>query len=384
MPGILLFLVAFDPQVPFLPNGIGFTFLVALFLFPIFFIGIQNKSFCDYFIRKFNGFYLLFSAALLFILIRLTVNGGDNFIFILSWFKAFFVFLACYFVFIIFYSKKSVSYFALNLLFVYLINGVVNFLWGSFPSVFEFLRIFQGEVISDSLGKNPYRNSFISGSGYYSIGTAYGLIFLLLVYHLATVRPKSLIFSFGLSVSLIAGVFAARTSLLAIIPALIYLFKTRVVYSLLAAGFTVGIATSLWPLLEPYANWILSFFNAVEDASGSHLIKEMFFWPGEYVFLFGMGAVNDGAFVYTDSGYMQDILFGGIVFLLMKISFLAVFTKLIIKRHVYFCFSLIFATLLFHFKGLFFYNNAQGMAAFYFSFFYFLKLEYERRNGWNG
>src|SRR5690606_3883527 len=99
------------------------------------------------------------------------------------------------------------------------------------------------------------------------------------------------------------------------------------------------------------------------------LVEKMYFWPGDSAFFIGLGAVNDGTFVYTDAGYMQDVLFGGIFFLALKLSFLIFFLFFSFKRYPLFSTSVVFAILLFHFKGLFIYNNAQGMAAFYFIIF---------------
>jgi hypothetical protein len=97
----------------------------------------------------------------------------------------------------------------------------------------------------------------------------------------------------------------------------------------------------------------------------------MYFWPGLETFLYGLGAVNDGTFVYTDAGYMQDILFGGILFLLAKLLFVVVLFVVVSRVSLIFACFFTVAVLLFHMKGLFIYNNAQGMAAFYLTFFHF-------------
>ena len=118
----------------------------------------------------------------------------------------------------------------------------------------------------------------------------------------------------------IAGFVSARTAFFAIAPALFYIFKSRLVYFSYASLAGIGLIYFLLdlPELEPYRFWMLSFFDLTNDASASHLIEKMYFWPGTDVFFYGKGFVNNGLFTYTDGGYMQDILFGGIFFLLLK------------------------------------------------------------------
>lgn len=380
MSYFFLFLVAFDPQVPLLPSGVGFTLLVSLVLLPFVLLRLNlQASSTAIFIKECFPLFAIFLVSFVFILIRILVNEGRNIEFILSWAKAFFVFTSCLFVFLLFFSKKKSSFFIGSLAIVYLSNAVINYVSGSYPQLFGFLELFRGEVISDSLGKNPYRNSFLSGSGYYSIGTAYGLIVLLFSFYLVHTKSKNFLLAAAISFSAIAGFVAARTAFFAIAPALFYIFKSRFLYFVF---FVFSGIVSLYfllelPALQPYKAWMLSFFSLSNDGSGSYLIEEMYFWPGEAIFLFGMGAVNNGSFTYTDAGYMQDILFGGISFLAIKLSFLMILVFRFYRSYPLFVSLVSVALLVFHFKGAFFYNNAQGMAAFYFLYLYLYKFGLE-------
>lgn len=382
MSYFLLFLVAFDPQVPFLPNGVGFTFLISLILLPFVVLKSSVVGLDDIYVffKKYICFFYLFLLSLLLILVRLLANEGEGVEFILSWVKAFFVFVSCFFVFFLFFKDKQSSYFVISLVFVYSVNAVLNYVSGTFPEAFGFLDLFRGAVISDSLGENPYRNSFISGSGYFSIGSAYGLIVLLFSFYLVQSKSKSLLLLSAVAFTAIAGFIAARTSFFAIAPALFIIFKSRFLHFVFLAMVSYTFIYYLLdlPALQSYKNWMLSFFSLSDDASGSYLIELMYFWPGDSIFFFGLGAVNDGTFIYTDSGYMQDILFGGVFFVTIKLFFLAVLFFGFFKKYPVFITFVTFAILAFHFKGLFIYNNAQGMAAFYFIFFYLLKLDTEK------
>ncbi|WP_148863380.1 hypothetical protein [Marinobacter fonticola] len=369
----LLFLVAFDPQVPFLPNGVGFTFLVAIFLLLPLAIKLQAS---DHVVRTIFKqslpLLVVFLVAFAFIIFRTILSYGGNLEFVLSWFKAFFVFLACLFVFLIFYADRGLKFYIYSLFFVYALNVVVNFVSGTFPDYFTFLEYFRGEVISDSLGNNPYRDSFVSGSGYYSIGTAYGLIVLLFSYYLVKFRSNNVLLLVLLSFCSVAGFIAARTSFFALAPAFFYILKSRFIYFVLLSvvGAVILYLVIELPALQSYKAWMLSFFYFFDDASGAYLVNQMYFWPGDYAFLIGRGSVNDGTFIYTDAGYMQDVLFGGVLFLAIKLSLLLVFVLTFFKKSPFFVTLVVFAVLVFHFKGLFLYNNAQGMAAYYFTFFF--------------
>jgi hypothetical protein len=377
---LFLFLVAFDPQVPFAPNGIGFTFVTTLVLVPFVFLKLSNDV-CGkdcFLVKKTVPFIVLFLLAVFFIFFRLIINGGDNIEFVLSWGKAFFVFLSCFFVFLLFYLNRSASIFIIDLFVVYGFNSIINFVVGSYPENFQFLDAFRSKLISDNLGANPYRNSFISGSGYYSIGTAYGLMVLLFSFYIGRSRSKNLIMGFFFALSAISGFVAARTAFFAMGPALFYLFKARFFNFLWLSSLGSVLLFFLirLPAFQPYINWMLSFFELSGDRSADYLINYMYFWPGDSVALFGLGSVNDGRFTYTDAGYMQDILFGGVFFLLIKMSFVFYFAYSFLSRYPLFVFFVIFSVLAFHFKGLFLYNNAQGMAAFYFICFYLWSLQY--------
>lgn len=380
MSYFFLFLVAFDPQVPFLPSGVGFTLLVSLVLLPFVLLrlNLQVNS-AAIFLKECFPLFAIFLVSFVFILIKILVNEGENIEFTLSWVKAFFVFTSCLFVFLLFFYKKTSSFFIASLAIVYLSNAAINYVSGSYPQLFGFLEVFRGEVISDRLGGNPYRNSFLSGSGYYSIGTAYGLMVLLFSFYLVHSKSKSFLLTAAISFSAIAGFIAARTAFFAIAPAFFYIFKSRLLYFVFFA--LTGVVSLYFllelPALQPYKAWMLSFFSFSEDGSGSYLIEKMYFWPGEAIFLFGMGVVNNGYFTYTDGGFMQDILFGGIFFLAIKLSFLMVLIFRFFRKYLLFVSLVSVALFAFHFKGAFFYNNAQGMAAFYFLYFYLCKLEVE-------
>jgi hypothetical protein len=373
----VLFLLAFDPQIPFLPNGVGFTFLLFFALLPVVLYRVEQKQGALIF-KHSAPLLFIFFISMAYMVGRLIFNQGENVIFVLSLFKAFFVFGSIFFYFVVFYkdgiSDKFVAYIAV----AYAANAIFNFISGTYPEHFVFFENFKSEVISDSLGANPYRNSFISSSGYFSIGTAYGLASLLIAYHIAKGKAINFFFSSAFVLICIAGFIAARTSFFAIAGAVFYIFINRSFYSLYLGVVSILVLSLvlLLPPLEPYVLWMQSFFVDFDtSSSASYLLNEMYFWPGMGVVLRGSGFVNDGTFIYTDAGYMQDIMFGGVVFLFIKLLFVVIFFAAVSRVSFLFAFLFCASVLAFHFKGLFVYNNAQGMAIFYFTYFYFCSRE---------
>lgn len=276
---VILFIIAFDPQVPFFPNGVGFTFVISCLLFVPFVLKLMRSQ-SLWVQHSAMPIIIIFLIIFVYMLFRILMNDGGNFEFSLSLFKAFFVFLAVTFYFFVFYSAADMSGFAGKFASIYTVNALINFLAGTYPEYFSFLDPFRSQSISDSLGSNPYRYSFISGSGYFSIGTAYGLAALFLTYHLVVSRSKGSLMTMALIATSVAGFIAARTSFFAIFAAIVYVITCRPVYGLYLLAMSVFFVfiILLLPTFTPYVAWMQSFFLDFESSSSaSHLLNEMYF-----------------------------------------------------------------------------------------------------------
>lgn len=372
MKNFLLFLIIFDPQIPYFIDGVGFTAIIFPGLIAAFLIknngNIPKVSVFKH-ARPFvvlHFFLLLFSAILL-------LAFGDNFEYLLGVAKAIVVYCAIV-SYILFYNPSFDKKFFVGLLYSYCVNAVINFSAGTFTEYFSWMEVFRSHAISDALGANPYRNNFISGSGYFSIGTAYGLFFLFYIYFSGS-RKTGLLSSVSLFLVGVAGFVGARTSMFAIGAGTAYLlrkFQVRKIIILTIVGILlVYFAFNENGILAPYKMWLLSFFRGKEDASAEYLLNEMFFWPGTNIFFLGSGVVNDGTFTYTDSGFMQDIVFGGVFYAFLKFAFPLYFVIRFFKREPVFMLLFLGVAVAFQIKGAFFVSNAQGMAIFYLMYFFF-------------
>ncbi|MFT4693832.1 MAG: hypothetical protein ACI8TE_000730 [Francisella sp.] len=376
---MLVFCILFDPQVPFLPNGVGFSFLVVIILIP--FVMSQKFRINNFYeFVYYKNYFIIFMILLLYIVFMICLHQSDI-AFLLSWCKAFVLFCAFYFVYSLFLKDSSPSYLFKILLCAFVFNALVNIVAGTFYNTFDFLNIFHGAGISDSLGKNYYRHSFITGSSYFSIGTAYGVFCILFMSHIVKNNKYSVPILLLFSLVCLSGFVAARTSGIAIILSVMYLFlsKPSKFLKLLVIGMICVFVLISLPNMSKYSNWMLSFFDLAHNGSANYVIHKMYFWPGLDIFIYGTGYSHPGAFIYSDGGYMNDILFGGIVFAIVKISFLLMFFRAFFKSNKFIITIICVSILLFNFKGLFMYNNAQGMAIFYFTSLYFLKLREDSR-----
>lgn len=372
MKYFLLFLIVFDPQIPYLINGIGFSAVV----FPILFFSalIKNRFFIlnsKVFVYAINFNFLYF--LLFFYSIIVLVVTGKDFDYLLGVIKAFIVFCAVVSYLIYFRPKFDDEFFS-KLLFIYCLNAIFNFAAGTFPEYFAWAEVFRGHSISDSLGENPYRDSFISGSGYFSIGTAYGLFFLSYIFFIFN-KKLGLLKNLGILLVIFAGFFGARTSIFAVGAGFGYLMwrlQVKKIAFLVVVGMLFFVfVMNYYDFIEKYKTWLLSIFDGKDEASVDNLMNEMFFWPGEKIFFLGSGGVNDGNFAYTDSGFMQDILFGGVFYMLLKFAFPLYFSIRFFRNEPIFVMFFLSVAVAFQIKGPFFVNNAQGMAIFYLMYFFF-------------
>lgn len=368
----LFFLIVFDLQVPFLPNGYGSSLLVLVLLLAIAFLRNKVKVSSRVFYALFPLFVLHIAVAL-FVVLRLLYDKGDEFQVVLSAAKSAIVFLAI-FLFFLMYERaaESIPYL---IKIIFLFNALVCFVAGSIPSVLELVRYFQFE--SGATTFIAYRNSFLSGSGFFSIGSAYGLVTFFLVYTYMVER-KLTDFSTVISILFIfaAGFVAARVSMIGIaLSALLLLFSNFRTF--LKASFVLIFAVIMFftmPGLDTYNSWLFEFFsNGLQSSTLTVLLQDMYFFPDLSTFIFGDGKYGLSGEVYyggSDVGYMRNLFFGGVLYVALLLAF-PMLLLLEARRHkAILCFGSVILICAFHAKGAFIYNNAQGMSVFYAIYLY--------------
>lgn len=375
------FLLIFDLRIPGLPSGVGSSLIcVVLLLLVLLFSG--KKKIIAMVIVRYRFLIFLHFVIIVYALFRVMLAGAEDLTIIPATLKSLTLFVACIMYFCVFDEaiKESPSL----IFWLFLLNAIICFIAGAFPSVLAVARIFQHEVLTEN-GGIVFRNAFFSGSGYFSIGTAYGLAFLFIIYCFSYDGRKLLAVEYlGLTLIVAAGALAARTSMFAFVLGVIYLaFRRFSNIFLIAALFGVFfVLFVVFPDLGIYNNWLFEFVkNGGESGSTDALFRDMYFLPDMETLIIGDGKHNvpGGFYGGSDAGYMRNILFGGIPYLFLLLLFPVSLAAKIVKVSVPFSFVVLLSILAFHAKGSFIYNNAQGMAVFYIMYVYFARTRQEVR-----
>lgn len=183
------------------------------------------------------------------------------------------------------------------------------------------------------------RGTAISGSAFFGLAVAYGILFVIIVYHWKEWKYKHTITRVIVLVILCLGAISAgRTSFVGIAIALLYFFienlkkcnylRTRngmlgfcFIMCILLISFCMIVQKSKSNYsLKIFFEYSSEFFRNFMDGKGlsssstESLFGKMYFSLNFKQILIGDGRYIDGGLYYmhTDAGYMRTILFGGI------------------------------------------------------------------------
>lgn len=369
------FLLLFDVHVPGLPDGVGSSALMLPFFLLVFLLrpDVSNLS---YVFSRFLPLVVAHFLIIIYVILRIVIGGAAELSMLLAVAKSIVLFLAVFMYWSLYSVPESKTpEFIMRSFFV---NAIICFAAGSIPVMLEYVRLFQ--IPTNNANLIPYRNAFISGSGFFSIGSAYGLAFVFLSYiYLVSVRKIAIVRVFQLLVIFSAGFIAARTSLVALVSVSFMLIFCRAAsfWKMLILMLVTLIVFLLIPGLDKYNAWLFELFvKGKESGTLQGLVTHMYFIPELSTLLFGDGIHNvataSGSYYGgSDVGYLRNMLFGGLPYLFIIMLFpLFMFVRLWSVNKI-FSLAVLFVILAFHGKGAFIYNNSQGMAVFYMFYAYF-------------
>lgn len=371
-----LFFLLFDVHIPGFPNGVGSSALMLPFFIVVFFMRPNLARLTEIF-NVFLPIVAVHFLIILYVFLRLLLGGASELSMLLAVAKNLVLFCAVFMYWVLYFVPESKT--PELIIKPFFINALICFAAGSIPILLEYVRLFQ--IPTDNANLIPYRNAFISGSGFFTIGSAYGLAFVFLSYiYLVRVQGVDFVRVFQLLVIFSAGFIAARTSLVALIAVSFMLIVCRAAsfWKMFFLMFALLILFFSIPGLDKYNVWLFELFiKGKESGTLQGLMNHMYFVPELSTLLFGDGvhsvmAESGSYYGGSDVGYMRNIFFGGIPYLLIMMLFpLLMFVRLWRVSSI-FALAVLFVMLVFHGKGAFFYNNSQGMAVFYmfYAFFY--------------
>lgn len=335
---ILVFNLIFSPVLPIIKFGATLSILLSVIYI------LWNKPMHKMLLDIFRNKYLLL---LMFIPIFMYVyscliaglKGTCDFSICENYIKQFIYSIASILVFMVLYhdSGGNERYILKTIVMVFGLQTVSMLLALGSDTYLSFVRIFQSSGIDDV--KTPiFRKLALSSSGFFNLGAAYGLSFILLM---QKIKIQEKVYSWDVIFSglIITGImFVARTGLVGVGLGLFYLvFTTRnktvvgsyalklciYVLIVLSAGvvFFPQVSQIFQTIIIPFA-FEMFMGESLETSSTNHL---MTMWDLDIdfsTFMWGDGLYigrDNAYYMHTDVGYLRQLLFGGMFFVLLHI-----------------------------------------------------------------
>ncbi|HGS4678910.1 TPA: hypothetical protein ACMDOI_003028 [Vibrio cholerae] len=355
-----LFLLIFDlaiPPVKFIGSA-PFSLVISLSVLLV----VNRKLKLKSQVKKFTApFFIFYLVIMCFAVFRILFSGELDYFLSIS--KSLVIFTSATFYLLTFGCDRIND----RLINIFFVNGIVCLVAGSFPAILDIVYIFKSGM--REVGFIPYRNAFLAGSGYFGMASAYAVIILLCAHKLIK-DGLSVSFAIKFLVILIAGVLAGRTVFVGIAISFIYIMSQSVKYTGLGVLLVAGLVAIIFSVdaLSVYSGWMFEFISFDGDSvalsrtsSTDELYKMYFMPPNDSTWLWGDGRYVDGAgyYMHTDAGYMRNLFFGGLPFVIAVIAYACLFA---FKSKSFF-FTLFFLPLAFalHYKGAFILNNPAGV-----------------------
>jgi hypothetical protein len=356
-----MFCLVFGFKLPLLNS----TYLAGAIAFALLVIKPQRFSvFWELIKLKYTSVLLLFSLSLAPAAIVIAVlHGTYDFSLATQLMGQFPVLICCLLVCsLIFPSIDDEEKLLKLIITIFVLQSVIIILAFALPSFMSFVQSLQyPESSLKGLGNrnnNVYRGLSISGDLFFGLSACYGLIFIFYSKYLldkTAIRIKHVL----IGLLLIAGnIFVARTGFIALVFALILmlLYKSnqsnfRMIAKILF--ITICIILVSWFLIPAkfqilIIEYVLPFafeflYNFMEsnqlETSSTNVLMDMYNIPIDFnTFLFGDGyfsTSNGYYYMKTDSGYLRQILFGGIFYLFFFMIYqYKIFSTNKIRKHL--------------------------------------------------
>lgn len=356
---LALFLLLFDLHFPNF-NGLGSApFSLIISFIVIFFSFKKIKKRILFIFNEFNSIIFLYTLLLIYVFIRIMLDGAQEPSYIGSSSKSFVIMLSSLLYLIAFDSDKLFE----RLLNVFFFNACICLFVGTFQEFQYYVDIFKPNGGEDLIGWTPYRNAFLAGAGYFGIGAPFGLASVFFLVYMILKKEFSLISLLKLMVIIIAAVFAARAVFVCLLVALIYLVIIKRSFKSLLISVFSGVVI-FWvlnlPVFEIYQIWLFELFEkGIQGSDSGNVLFATYKIPDNPItWFFGDAKYSMGNGEYymgSDIGYIRHWFFGGLFFML-SVVFIPVLFYLK-NREGFFLLVITPICLLLHFKGVFIYNN---------------------------
>ncbi len=342
---ILLFCIVFGFPIPYIYNSTVLAGILTLAIFSF------KKHSLNNFLIIIKSSYIFYLFLLLFIIIVLSLlwpilHQTYDFTIIKTLVNQ----IVSLFILIIFYStfystSNSPVEIMNDLINIFLIQTFIQIIAFLSPTAKEVVGIFQNKSTIDIANKyEGLRGLALSGGQFFCLSFNYGLIYIIFINYFRVTKQNSIV-AITKFIFLIAGTFfAGRTGFIGLLFAIMFLivsgsniFKNILLLLKLLAAGTI-ILTVIFLLLPdttalfvkkvfPFAFEYFYHFQKsgnLSTTSTHDLFSKMYFPINPFTFLFGdakYSGLNNHYYMKTDAGYMRQILFYGIIGVLMFIIY---------------------------------------------------------------
>lgn len=383
--GVLVFLLIYtylyNPPFSFLPVG------PIKFLYPIAFIYIISNRLILSFYRTFK-IEIIISITILFYSLLRGVIFGDTTIYLRNNFSFLFeTFVLGYF--ISHFHRRYLNSYKLenSIIFASFIAALISCFLIVNPSIASYVNksLLSTDFVTNlEISMSSFRRFGLSEGLTYGYGIVQGLVLSMVLYY--SLKNKWLILM--VPILFISILFNARSGFIPIVLILSYIiFVKRKVASILLliilfivifilfknTSFVQSkINTFLWG--ADFIKQIIGLFDNSGNVSNNYLIAflgPMFIIPDTLQgIILGEGFnifANKKLIIHTDVGYSQQLIFGGLLYILLLFTLVFYMTKRLIKNipmESWFSFIFILTILLLNFKGYFLWSNAASKLLF--------------------
>ncbi|AUC85233.1 hypothetical protein CW731_07945 [Polaribacter sp. ALD11] len=267
------------------------------------------------------------------------------------------------------------------LLYVFIIQSIIQLIAFVYPPFSAIINIFKKDIINNR-DFQGIRSLALTGNPFFTLSSAYGLMFINYFYLFSNKKIKYPVIIFILL--LVGSFFAGRTAFVGLIIGVVSYFTysigsfKKMFFSVISISFYILITSIITYIVylflipqsilvivdEKLLPFALEFYYKFQETGklttkSTDVLSKMYFEISMDTLLFGDGKYfnNDGSYyMYTDAGYMRNILFYGvlgffyIVFAQVLILKKTLRSKIDFSSKLFLLFTLFYFFIL-HYKG---------------------------------
>lgn len=387
---LLLFMYIFSFKI-FSNLEVLSSSIIAGFVLSMYFIFNKTYRFNVIKILKKKKILLLFMFLVIIILYCLfisTVQMTYEYSIIRTFINQFIHLVIGVFIYSLYVSQNKEQSVLKHILYIFIIQSLIQFLSFLSPQINELLNIFRSEsaLIRGQLHYGRIRGLAISGQAFFGLGVGYGLVYIYYFAYWEHIFKDNIVLKFMILVLLLfGGASAARSSFVGLFLGLIYFLYKRLIKTHFKLNSRIKIDFKKYIITLSMIIVLILLFNLLYNitmikqqfekmnrfsfqivynkqstgkfttTSTENLFKNMYFPIEEgKTLLVGDGKYNnaDGSYYKgTDAGYMRNILYFGILGFILLFFYQIKFFTWDKRKDLFLNITILIYILIMHIKG---------------------------------